>query len=543
MTKIPMQLPYGAVYFRKSNPPREDWERDYAQASRDGYNIFRHWFMWGAIETAPGVYDWEDYDRQMELGERYGIKAIIAEMTTCVPEWGFTRYPEALCENADGRKSKSEMSVSCSVGGFYEGVCLDTAIGRELTGNFLEALAKRYKGHPSLLGYDVWNECNYSHDYCYCKDTKQMFRAWLKVRYGTLDALKEAWHRYSLTSWEEVQPPPKLALYTECNDWLLFRKEQAYHQMKWKTERLRAADPDCLITAHGTAQSLENMALGGSDEWMAGEQVEVYGLTFVQSRKGKSPGWFLGERTFQLAELKLLVDAVQSSKFITQRKSSELIRKLESQASVHQARQLQRQVYVDRRVKSMNESVYYTIDKLHTAIANRKAVTFKYFEYNVKKEKVFRREGKRYTVSPLGLIWDNENYYLAGYDHRSCEMRHYRVDKMAELAVTCLPLEGADGGFDIASYAQKHFGMFSGREGQITLRCRSLVGVVLDRFGRDAILVPDGEEHFTVTVPAVVSPQFLGWVFGLGDGVQILRPDWAAEELKRQLAAVAALYQ
>ena len=254
--------------------------------------------------------------------------------------------------------------------------------------------------------------------------------------------------------------------------------------------------------------------------------------------------YYYDGHVYELPELKVLVDAIASSKFITQRKSSELIRKLESQASVHQARQLQRQVYVDRRVKSMNESVYYTIDKLHTAIANRKAVTFKYFEYNVKKEKVFRREGKRYTVSPLGLIWDNENYYLAGYDHRSCEMRHYRVDKMAELAVTCLPLEGADGGFDIASYAQKHFGMFSGREGQVTLRCRnSLVGVVLDRFGRDAILVPDGEEHFTVTVPAVVSPQFLGWVFGLGDGVQILRPDWAAEELKRQLAAVAALYQ
>ena len=273
------------------------------------------------------------------------------------------------------------------------------------------------------------------------------------------------------------------------------------------------------------------------------EQLKELGLD-VQSRRGRGGGWYIGGRDFELAELKLLVDAVQSSKFITQRKSSELIRKLESQASAHQARQLQRQVYVDRRVKSMNESVYYTIDKLHTAIANRKAVTFKYFEYNVKKEKVFRREGKRYTVSPLGLIWDNENYYLAGYDHRSCEMRHYRVDKMAELAVTCLPLEGADGGFDIASYAQKHFGMFSGREGQVTLRCRnSLVGVVLDRFGRDAILVPDGEEHFTVTVPAVVSPQFLGWVFGLGDGVQILRPDWAAEELKRQLAAVAALYQ
>ena len=272
------------------------------------------------------------------------------------------------------------------------------------------------------------------------------------------------------------------------------------------------------------------------------EALRTFGLD-VQSRKGKSPGWFLGERPFQLAELKLLVDAVQSSRFITQRKSRELIRKLEAQASAHQATQLQRQVYVDRRVKTMNESVYYTIDKLHTAIANRKVVTFKYFEYNVRKEKVFRREGSRYVVTPLGLIWDNENYYLAGYDHHREGMRHYRVDKMAELALTCLPPEGVDGALDIASYAGKHFGMFSGREGQVTLRCANrLVGVVLDRFGREVMLVPDGEEHFTVTVPAVVSPQFLGWVFGLGDGVQILRPGWAAEEMKKQLAAAAALY-
>ena len=158
------------------------------------------------------------------------------------------------------------------------------------------------------------------------------------------------------------------------------------------------------------------------------EALRLFGLD-VQSRKGRSPGWFVGRREFELPELKLLVDVVQSSRFITRKKSDALIRKLEGLASSHQARQLQRQVYVDRRVKSMNESVYYTIDKLHTAIANRKAVTFKYFEYNVKKEKVFRREGKRYTVSPLGLIWDNENYYLAGYDHRSCEMRHYRDRK------------------------------------------------------------------------------------------------------------------
>lgn len=285
-SKVSMQLPYGAVYFRKSNPPREDWERDYAQAAQDGYNIFRHWFMWGAIETSPGVYDWEEYDRQLELGEQYGIQTIIAEMTTCVPEWVFRQYPKALCENAHGEKSKSEMSVSCAVGGFYEGLCLDTEVGRELTGNFLEALAKRYKGHPAFLGYDVWNECNYSQDYCYCEDTRNAFRIWLEKKYKTLEVLKNAWHRYSFTSWSDVQPPNKLALYTECSDWLLFRKENAYRHMKWKIDILKNVDPDCLITAHGTAQSLENMALGGSDEWLAGENVELYGLTFVQSRKG-----------------------------------------------------------------------------------------------------------------------------------------------------------------------------------------------------------------------------------------------------------------
>lgn len=273
------------------------------------------------------------------------------------------------------------------------------------------------------------------------------------------------------------------------------------------------------------------------------EMLRVFGLD-VQNRKGKDPGWFLGERSFQLAELKLLVDAVQSSRFISQRKSSALIGKLESLASVYQARQLQRQVYVDRRAKTVNESVYYTIDKLHTAIASRRSVSFKYFEYNVKKERVFRREGKRYDVSPAGLIWDNENYYLAGYDHHSKEMRHYRVDKMAELAVTCLPLEGVGSDFDIASYAQKHFGMFSGREGQVTLRCRNnLVGVVLDRFGREVILVPDGEDYFTATIRAVVSPQFLGWIFGLGDGVEIKGPDWVREMLEKQLDNVSALYQ
>lgn len=273
------------------------------------------------------------------------------------------------------------------------------------------------------------------------------------------------------------------------------------------------------------------------------ETLRLYGVD-VQSRKGARPGWFVGDRPFQLAELKLLVDAVQSCKFITLRKSGELIHKLEALTSVHQARQLQRQVYVSGRAKTMNESVYYSIDKLHAAIAEGRAVGFRYFDYNIQKEKVFRRAGGRYSVSPRGLIWDNENYYLVGFDHGSGELRHYRVDKMASLTLSGPGRPGGSDGFDIAAYAQKHFGMFSGREGEVTLRCsRHMVGVVLDRFGQESSLVPDGPEHFTVTVRAVVSPQFLGWVFGLGEAVEIRAPDWARQALAGQLCAVAEYYR
>ena len=273
------------------------------------------------------------------------------------------------------------------------------------------------------------------------------------------------------------------------------------------------------------------------------ELLRLSGLD-VQSRKGRSPGWFIGERVFELPELKLLVDAVQSSKFITKRKSDALIRKLESLTSTHQAKQLQRQVYVSGRVKTMNESIYYNVDKLHTAVGARKAITFRYFDYNSRKEKVFRREGKRYVVSPRGLVWDNENYYLVGYDHTHGEARHYRVDKMSEIVITSLPLEGgAAGEFDVADYARKHFGMYSGTEAAVTLRCReNLAGVVLDRFGQEAMLAPGPDGTFTVTVRVVVSPQFWGWLFGLEDGVELLSPAWAVEELKGRLEGVKKLY-
>ena len=272
------------------------------------------------------------------------------------------------------------------------------------------------------------------------------------------------------------------------------------------------------------------------------EQLAAFGLD-VQCRKGRAGGWFIGERDFELAELKLLVDAVQSSKFITRKKSDSLIRKLEALAGSHQAKMLQRQVYVSGRVKTMNESIYYNVDKLHAAVAGRKEITFRYFDYNSRKEKVFRHGGRRYRVSPCGLVWDNENYYLVGWSGENGQVRHYRVDKMSDIALTDRPLADEAAGVDMAGYAQKHFGMFSGTDASVTLRCREeMAGVVLDRFGQEAMLIPGFDEYFTVTVNVVVSPQFWGWLFGLGSGVELIGPAWAVEEYTKRLDEVRSLY-
>ena len=271
------------------------------------------------------------------------------------------------------------------------------------------------------------------------------------------------------------------------------------------------------------------------------EQLRQLGLD-VQSRKGKDGGWFVGERDFELAELKLLVDAVQSSRFLTGKKSDALIRKLEGLASVHQARQLQRQVYVDRRIKTMNESIFYNVDTLHAAIAAGRVITFRYFEYDMRKEKVFRKNGALYTVTPFGLIWDSENYYLASWDEERQELRHYRVDKMSDITVTAQP--GTDrSDWDPEGYASRHSGMFAGRACQLRLRCEArMAGILLDRFGRDMMMVPDGDDHFTVTLDVVVSPNLWDWLFGLGSGVEVLSPQWAAEDFRRHLEEVLALY-
>ena len=267
------------------------------------------------------------------------------------------------------------------------------------------------------------------------------------------------------------------------------------------------------------------------------EALRACGYEVMQS----GGAYWLAERRFALAELKLLVDSVQASRFITRKKSGELISKLESLASAGEARQLQRQVYVLNRVKTMNESIYYNVDGIHGAIARGHQIRFRYFDYDIRKQKVYRRDGGEYRVSPFALTWAEENYYLVAYSAEQKELRHYRVDRMSDLRETEDPVEGRETfrAEDIARYATRVFGMFRGEEKELRLRFRRhLTGAVLDRFGQDLILVPDGEEHFTCTVTVAVSPQFYGWLCGFGGEAAILSPAEAAEDFKTYLKGI-----
>ncbi len=274
------------------------------------------------------------------------------------------------------------------------------------------------------------------------------------------------------------------------------------------------------------------------------ESLRLFGIDVIQV-KGKNGGYYIGERDFELPELKLLVDSVQSSKFITQDKTYKLIQKIESLASVYDGQLLQRQVFVTNRVKSMNESIYYAVDVISDAITNNKKIRYQYFEYTVKKERQFRHDGKIYEVSPFSLIWDDENYYLLAWDSDAQKMKHYRVDKMYKVSITDKARDATDEfkKVDMSAYTKTVFGMFGGNEQSVKLRFSNrLIGAVLDRFGRNIIVIEDGNEHFTVNINVAVSPQFFGWLFGFGTDAEILSPENVREEMKRLTAGVAEKY-
>ena len=272
--------------------------------------------------------------------------------------------------------------------------------------------------------------------------------------------------------------------------------------------------------------------------------LQDFGLD-VMLERGSDGGYYIASRPFELPELKLLVDAIQCSRFITEKKSNELIKKIESLASLPQAHALQRQVYVADRVKTINEGIYYNIDTLHNAISSGVQITFQYFEWaldfsasnHIRKR--YRKDGALYQVSPWALTWDDENYYLIAHDPLTDAIRHYRVDKMEHISLIDQKREGQRlfrDRFNPADYTRKVFGMFSGDEKTVRLICENrFIGVIRDRFGADLMVQKIDDTHFAVNVTVAVSPQFFSWIFGLSGAVQIIEPAEVKEAFQRQL--------
>lgn len=270
------------------------------------------------------------------------------------------------------------------------------------------------------------------------------------------------------------------------------------------------------------------------------ETLRAFGLD-VHGTRGRTAGYYIGQRDFELPEIKLLIDSVQSSKFITERKTMQLIRKLAGLMSVHEAALMKRQLYVKNRIKSMNESIYYNVDAIHQAIAEDRQIEFRYCSYTITKEKKFRRGGRPYRVSPLALSWAEENYYLIAYETDSDKIKHFRVDKMDGIRVTEMFRQGKNKlpEKEMGEYARKNFSMYGGQEETVTLRFSNrMIGVVIDTFGKDVAISSVDEDHFQIRTAVAVSPQFFGWLFGLDGEAAITAPREVMEKFNEQMERV-----
>lgn len=274
--------------------------------------------------------------------------------------------------------------------------------------------------------------------------------------------------------------------------------------------------------------------------------LEKFGMDICKT-KSSTVKYYVGSRDFELPELKLLVDAIQSSKFITEKKSFSLIHKLEGLASVYEGKELQRQVVISNRAKTMNERIYYLVDNIQNAIATDRKISFRYYRWELDysgMEKIVKREKVKvggYVASPWSLCWDDENYYLIAYDSSSNSIKHYRVDKMDKIRMLD---ESRDGGktfekFDLAGYSKGVFSMFGGTKTNVRLSVdNDCVGVIADRFGKDIYVTKESDSTFSVSVDVMTSKQFYAWVFGLGGKVRIISPQNVVDEFKKQLKNV-----
>ncbi len=306
-------------------------------------------------------------------------------------------------------------------------------------------------------------------------------------------------------------------------------------------------DDSHFLTLHEILQKLADSGVNADRKTLYTdfEELRKFGFDIVPEKIGRNVYYHTGNRIFELPEMKMLVDAVQSTKAITDKKSSRLIKKLETLVSKYEAKQLNRQVFIAGRIKTMNESIYYNVDAIHEAIGADRQIRFKYYKWDIQKKMVFRRKGAWYRISPWALMWDDENYYLVAYDALDGLIKHFRVDKMLNISLAEDKREGKEQfrQFDMVRYTRSLFGMFSGEEKMVTLDAEnSIVSVLIDRFGKDISIRPVDEHHFQTTVNVSVSSQFLGWILALGGKVKITAPDEVVELMRSEIRNLSRQY-
>ena len=267
-----------------------------------------------------------------------------------------------------------------------------------------------------------------------------------------------------------------------------------------------------------------------------------FGYDIVSADGGRG-GYYLASRDFESVELKLLADAVASSKFITEKKTMELIDKLTALTSVHEARTLKRQLYVIGRAKNVNEKIYYCVDTLHRAIHDHVKIRFLYYHYDAHKRKNYTNNGELRTVSPYALCWEDENYYLVAHNPIRDKIVHFRVDRMENVSLTEEPALPIPQDFNITAYIGQQFGMFAGEEKDVVMRFdQSLAEVVLDRFGANVMMIPSQDGTFLVTARLNIGPPFYGWLFQFGSRVEILEPADVRDAYRAQLEKIHGIY-
>lgn len=267
---------------------------------------------------------------------------------------------------------------------------------------------------------------------------------------------------------------------------------------------------------------------------------EDYGLDLIKA----GYRYYVASRDFELEEIKLLIDMVLSSNFITEKKTKKLIEKLENQVSVHEGKKLNRRIYV-RKNKTNNENVYLNIDKISEAINSNRKILFQYFSYNIQKQKELRHEGKIHKISPYALIWVDQNYYMLGYDTEYREMRHYRVDRMTNISLSDEYRQGKKlfEKTDMSVYTNKVFYMFTGDETEVKFRCKNnVIDAIMDRFGDEIIIVPDADGYFTFSTEVVVSPQFFAWLSAFGTDVEVVHPRSVRKKIYNHFTSIADMY-